>query len=564
MWLKHLAIHHDDRLVREINFRRGINLIVDETSSLDRRASGNSVGKTTVLRLVDFCLGGNGKNIYEDTEFKTSNTSVESFLKENNVVITLTLTERFEDTSGGLVIKRNFLNRNKKIQMINGQSYTKLKEFQSTLKRLIFKSESEQPTFRQIISKNIRDEKHKIAHIIRVLEPNVVTEATYETLHLFWLGIDDDQSKDALIRDRNLEVRLQTHLRKQSNPPQIAQALLLVNSKIGELERKKASFNLNEEFEADLDRLNAVRSAISVVSTRISRLDLRRQLIHESAESVESGRASIDLAQTAALYERSRVLVPHLQRSFDDVVALHNVMMEKRLAFITEEVPALEKELGQLRQELQGLLHQEKGLVEGVQKRGAIEELDDIITDLKLAHEQKGRLEEQADLWKTSEGTLERINEQLESINKILIDKDSLIEERISLFNTFYADFSERLSGKAALLSAERRGDSLVFSVSNIEGNPGTGSKKSQAAAFDLAYIQFADALGLPCLHFVLQDQIENVHANQITSLLTDIVGEVNCQYVLPILRDKLPVDLDVSSMEILCLSQQDRLFRVE
>ena len=70
-------------------------------------------------------------------------------------------------------------------------------------------------------------------------------------------------------------------------------------------------------------------------------------------------------------------------------------------------------------------------------------------------------------------------------------------------------------------------------------------------ASFDLAYIQFADALNIPCLHFVLQDQIENVHSNQITNLLTEIVDEVNCQYILPVLRDKLPRDIDVSQYEV-------------
>ncbi len=60
-------------------------------------------------------------------------------------------------------------------------------------------------------------------------------------------------------------------------------------------------------------------------------------------------------------------------------------------------------------------------------------------------------------------------------------------------------------------------------------------------ASFDLACIKFADALDIPALHFILQDQIENVHSNQITNLLTEIVSEVNCQYGLPVLRDKLP-----------------------
>jgi hypothetical protein len=82
-------------------------------------------------------------------------------------------------------------------------------------------------------------------------------------------------------------------------------------------------------------------------------------------------------------------------------------------------------------------------------------------------------------------------------------------------------------------------------------------------ASFDLAYIKFAESIGLPCLHFILQDQIENVHSNQINNLLTEIVKEVNCQYVLPVLRDKLPRELDIASMQILSLSQSDKLFKV-
>ena len=82
-------------------------------------------------------------------------------------------------------------------------------------------------------------------------------------------------------------------------------------------------------------------------------------------------------------------------------------------------------------------------------------------------------------------------------------------------------------------------------------------------ASFDLSYIKFADEKKIPCLHFILQDQIENVHANQISNLLTEIVDEVNCQYVLPVLRDKLPPNINVQKMETLHLSQRDKLFRI-
>jgi len=170
MFLKELHIHNNETLIRKINFHKGINLIIDETKTTDRKESGNNVGKTTVLRLIDFCLGGKGENIYRDPEFKEkgSNTTIKNFLKNNNIIITLVLKEDLELVlSNEITIRRNFLLRKNKIQEINGEYYNN-DEFPKKLKELIFKSNSPKPTFRQIIAKNIRDEKSRLNPICAI------------------------------------------------------------------------------------------------------------------------------------------------------------------------------------------------------------------------------------------------------------------------------------------------------------------------------------------------------------------------------------------------------------
>jgi hypothetical protein len=42
------------------------------------------------------------------------------------------------------------------------------------------------------------------------------------------------------------------------------------------------------------------------------------------------------------------------------------------------------------------------------------------------------------------------------------------------------------------------------------------------------------------------------------------MVNEVNCQYVLPVLRDKLPADINIEEFETLSLSQANKLFRIK
>ena len=118
MFLKNLKIKNNGHVIRDISFHKGINLIIDETKTEDKRESGNNVGKTTVLRLIDFCLGGKGENIYKDTEFKSkSNTQIETFLKKNNVIIALILKDDLDDESSKEIeVSRNFLKRSEKFQ----------------------------------------------------------------------------------------------------------------------------------------------------------------------------------------------------------------------------------------------------------------------------------------------------------------------------------------------------------------------------------------------------------------------------------------------------------------
>jgi len=83
MFLKELSITSEHKVIRELYFHKGINLIVDET---DDGITGNSVGKTTVLKLIDFCLGGNPKHIYQDAETKKQDYKlVKDFLIDNKV-----------------------------------------------------------------------------------------------------------------------------------------------------------------------------------------------------------------------------------------------------------------------------------------------------------------------------------------------------------------------------------------------------------------------------------------------------------------------------------------------
>jgi len=564
MFLKNLILENKLGLIREIEFHKGLNLIVDETIEKDKKTTGNNVGKTTVLRLVDFCLGSSGKNIYQDSEFKEQeNNTIKDFLIDTEVIVTLTLVDDWDFPSESITIKKNFLKHSKRIQEINGETIINEKEFDLKLKKLIFDTSVEKPTFKQIVSKNIRDEKNKLANIVKVLNPYTKIEE-YEALFLFWLGINTNthNQKELLGKEKTREESFQKRLKKEGELSLIEQQLELVNSKIVELQQIKANFNFNEKFEAQLEELNLLKLNLSKLSTELSRLNMRRELILESKVELESERTNINVNQIELLYSKASKLIPNLQASFEETVRFHNDLLDEKIKYIEVELPSLTEKLKLISKDISSFRRREKELSEFVSASEYSEDYDYILIELNSFFERKGNLEERKKIWITSNEKLNRISEELESINTEINSKDSIIQKRITLFNKYFTKVSNQLYGEEYLLSTQKseRGYDLI--VTNIEGNPSTGKKKGQIAAFDFAYILFAEEIELKLIHFIMHDQLENMHDNQLSTILIDLANSINCQFVLPIVRDKIPSDIDIEKYIILKLSENNKLFK--
>lgn len=565
MFLKSLAIINNSReeIIREINFHKGINLILDETSSVNRTESGNNVGKTTVFRLIDFCLCGDGKNIYTDTEFHNTNVDVEQFLTTNDIIIKLVLVTDLNDESEEIVIERNFLSRNRAIKRINGNDYS-TKEFELKLKYLLFGDCADKPSFRQLISKNIRYEKNRLVNTIKVLHQNTNYEE-YEPLFLYWLGVDFSESgrKQQLSSLKKTEEGFQKKMHKSTDLAKISYALSVINSSIEELERKKNDFQLNDNYSKDIEELNTIKFKESQIATIISRLEFRRDLIKENVDALNSKQANIDTEAIKYVYQEAKAIIPNLQKSFEDTLHFHNQMIENKIKFLTKDFNELLFEIDDNKKKLNILLEQDKMLSNKLKALGVMEGLSEIIKKLNMEYERKGNYEEQKRLLEDSESRLKKYDEELSEINKGISNQKDFITGRVTYFNTLFSKISKELYKEDFILVDKYNDRALTLTVDTISSNPGTGKKKGQIAAFDIAYVQFADSLDIKCLHFILQDQMETVHSNQISSLFAKVVEESNCQYVMTMLKDKLPSDMDVSPYVVLTLSQSDKLFRI-
>ncbi|MDX2002683.1 MAG: DUF2326 domain-containing protein [Chitinophagales bacterium] len=567
MFLKSLIISSGTRVLREIEFHKGLNLIVDES---EHQITGNNVGKTTVLKLIDFCLGADPKNIYLDQETKKQEYKlVKDFLIEKKILITLILTADLDQNTDDIVIKRNFLSRKEIIRSINDENLTE-EEFNLRLSTLIFPDHfADKPTFRQIISHNIRYKDESVNNTLKTLD-KFASDAEYETLYLFLFGCEftKGNNKQEILAKIKQEVTYKNRLEKDQTKTAYETALSLINNDIEELNNKKYNFNLNESFEKDLDRLNLIKYEINKLGASIGKLNIRRGLIIETEEELISNKANIDLSQLEMIYKQATSKIDGIQKSFSDLVVFHNSMIDEKMRFITKEIPLLDKQILEKNEALKRLLIEEKKTASLIAKSDSFEELEQVIADLTEKYRKKGEYENIIQQLDEVESNIKEFNKELSQIDEELFSEsfEQIVKRQLNKFNKYFASISNELYGEQYAIKYDiftnRKGQKL-YKFSTFNANMSSGKKQGEISCFDLAYILFADEENIPCLHFLLNDKKELMHDNQLVRI-ANFVNKNNIQFVASILKDKLPDELNNEDYFVLTLSQENKLFRIE
>lgn len=568
MFLKKLIISSEGKIIREIPFKKDINLIVDNTG---KEITGNNVGKTTVLKLIDFCLGASPNGIWIDPESKKNEyLLVKNFLKDQKVLITLILTVNLDDANAReIMIDRNFLSKKDIVRRINGENLTE-DEFEDRISKLLFpKLTSSKPTFRQLISHNIRYKDENINNTLRTLD-KFTSDAEYETLHLFMLGVEFDEgsSKQSVLAKLKQEETFKSRLEKNQTKTAYETALLLIDSDVEKLNIQKSNFNLNEDYEADLDKLTSVKYRINAASYDITNLNIRRDLILEAEKELKASHTNIDLQQLQMIYEQATQYIEGIQKTFEDLVAFHNQMIDEKAKFLTKELPTIEGRLAEKRRYIDHLLAEEKSLSHEISKSESFEELEKLIIQLNEKFRKKGEYEKIISQLNEVEEEIKRLNLELKVIDDALFSDDfeRKVKEQINKFNHYFASVSEYLYDEQYALKYDivtNNKGQRIYKFSAFNTNFSSGKKQGEISCFDIAYTLFADKEGIPCLHFILNDKKELMHDNQLVKI-GEVVNKNNIQFVASILRDKLPPKLSNKDFFVLELSQTDKLFKIE
>lgn len=568
MYLSKLTISSPGKVIRDIEFHKGLNLIVDETPE-NTTGTGNNVGKTTVLRLIDYCLGGDVDGIYRNPEDKHENYAlVKDFLTGNNVIVTLILVDDLDTPSEKVVIERDFKMGRSSLIRINGKDVTR-KDFVTELESAIFpKVKTETPSFRQIIAHNIRIDNLRLENTLKTLTMGKNEE--YEALYLFMFGCPNDSAarKTQLAQELDTEKKYKRRMERNRSKNEYKAALSVIESDIEKLVERKDNLNINENLQLDIDSLNTLRAQINKVTSRTSLLSLRRELINETVESFDKQNFGEDMVQLEMIYKQASAYVPKMQRTFKELVDFHNTMLENKKAFVAQELPSIQEEIESLSVELERLKEKETVMAEKVLKSDTYEELEGIIVQLSELSRRKGEFESYISQIESAEKAIKEKFEEMKKIDDGLFTEDfaQRLEAQRDKFNRIFSEVSHEIYDEQYIISYEidtQKGKQLYkFHITDV-ANFSSGKKQGEISCFDIAYTVFADQESIPCLHFILNDKKELVHGNQLNKF-AEAVNKYNVQFVCSMLYDKLPPVLRKDEHVVVRLSQDSKLFRIE
>lgn len=578
MFITRLTISSLDGVLRNISFHDGLNLIVDETpDDIGSKATGNNVGKTTVLRLIDYCLGGDKKKVYADPENKAAEYSkVREYLESREVEVELELSDRIGSCripgaqGRSVVIRKNFLTNSRALRTIDGER-VKAGDWERVLAQKLLPSLAllEKPTFRQVIAHNIRVDDLSLTRTFKYLHQNT-TGVQYESLFLFMFGCPraDAAKKQQLADEKKAEKAYLKRLENGLSENDYRAAREVLAKEIDALERRRRIFESDPEFEKNLAERDSITVEMGRIHSQLSQIDVRMGLIREACNSFDDARSEVDVDQIRELYREASRLMPDLQKRFEDLIDFHNGMIEERKQFILGDLPDLERHRAELTLKLENLVERERELGELLIGSITSDEFEELIVQVNEKYRQLGEYDSHLKQIAASKKRIEDIGREIDSMDSTQGGAfEEKLKAKVDAFNQIFSKVSKELYGESYIAAFEKKRDRsgtsfYDFHTVNV-GNVSSGKKQGEILCFDVAYTSFADAEGIDCLHFVLNDKKELLHGNQLYKI-SQLAKEQGIQVVISMLHDKLPEGLSSENYVILRLSQDDKLFRIE
>lgn len=458
--------------------KEGVSIIRAIKVTEDKKGTYNSTGKSLLIYLIHFCLGGS-----ENIELKEKLNGWEFYLDIEIAGIPYTIT-------------RN--TGNQKLVKLNDKEY-RLKEFTDFIQSKVFFNIPEGLkfiSFRSLITRFIRPQKSSYDKY----NCFVNDEKDYQELlnNSFLLGLDIDKI------DKKRELRElwdETEKKKNSiekdtimkdffteglDKKKIDIEIVSLDQKIQRLSLSISEFKIAEDYDE-------IKKEADAISQELKHYKNKRSIITNAINNIEHSleiRSDLKSKDIKKFFEEANVtLNESIKKRLEDVENFNKKLLNNRQARLIEDRKKFESQLTDIELIIKNLGQKEDNKLYLLKSTGSLEEyakLNEQLTQVKVRHD---KLKGYRELLNEYRNKIDQIKEELAKenslTNKYLQENDELKNRNIKIFSSFAEQFyANKPSG---IIIENNEGDNLNrFKIeATIDSDSGDGVNNVKIFCFD-------------------------------------------------------------------------------
>lgn len=538
---------------RPVKFTEGLNVVLAEkATSSGKKDTRNGVGKTTLVDILLFCLGGQatkGKGVVQDA-LQSWVFSLELTLKGSRVQVSRAVADpqhiHVKGNVDGWAIRPDHTE-------LTGDSVYETPRWLTLLGWALFdldpsvNAQKDHPVPKGLLSCFIRNGQPAYrnidSHDLTGADGKEKVNLAY-LLRLDWEFIGKiKELREALkdLRTTKKGIQDKSLFEVAGNPEEIRAEQSKIQAEIAELKKDLASRDFSSQYERLQDRINELTRDTLTLTNRIA-VEKRKLGFFLSAIQTEHD-ATPEAVE--GLYKEAGFAFPELLRkTLADVQAFHEQVVVNRKGFLGSEISRLFDEIKKLTQE-----RDEKS-----KRKGELTsqlEAQDIYTEL-VKHQERlaelNSLNNRHEQWlKDIEGLDQRIKDLDAEIGRTRTAAADDFGERKSILDQFFNDFSSftaELYGKPGSLFILPEKDDYSFTV-EMEKRGSDGVRQMGIFCFDLALLKTQDRFGREVSFLVHDTPLFDAVDDRQRALALEIADRetraMHGQYICTMNSDKVP-----------------------
>ncbi|MDY7539159.1 DUF2326 domain-containing protein [Undibacterium sp. 5I1] len=564
MFLHKLTVYKNSEILRQVEFKLGLNLIINSTSGLEK--TGNSVGKSTPSRLLDYIFLSDGKDIYIEAEFKKNIPEVFEFINTNKIIVELSFTGY---DNRHYLIGRNLSTDSKTFDYYINSNLTDKKSYTDLVSSQIFGLNSEKPSLRVVSHKFIRNTNEKMQNTTRFLHGSSKPDV-YDQLYLFLFGFNGlDLLRNKAILTNNIATKTK-HLAAYRDPYHESALQRMIKPLKAEeniFEKKISEFNFKDSQESSVKILVTTQSKISDITIEYSKVMSRIDYLNRSISNLKSNTAKVDGRELSEIYEEAGIAISgNLKKSYEDLLIFHNAVVSNKINLINKDIEkSKEISLG-LKKQIDDLHEDEASIFKNIKEPDTLKSIGQIYNDLSNIRRQIGSVTALLDKIENTKSEIESLRNSRAKIIKEISNSTDELDGNVEKFNVYFGELSKYFYDERYIfdLRFDTEIEKCRYEIACITPNSTGGKKKGELSAFDLAYISFVNESKLKRPTFVVHDSIEDVDVNQVFDIFQQ-ANQINGQYIVALLSDKISDERFkdfLKSSVVLELSESDKFFK--